>query len=111
MMTSSQLASRLGVNQSTVSKLELSEINSSIRLSSLEKAAEALGCRLEYTLVPEKPLEELVFERAKLKLSEEEARTAHTLVLEDQKADGNKLNEEIDAAFLIEELGSRIWDD
>lgn len=47
-LSTTQLAHRLGTAQSTVSRLELSEQRGAITLSSLQRAAEALGCTLEY---------------------------------------------------------------
>src|SRR6056297_2717580 len=63
-MTTSQLAARLGVVQSRVPALEQAEAKKTVTLASLEKAANAMDCRLVYALVPRKPLEELVEERA-----------------------------------------------
>lgn len=51
-LTTTQFAYRLGVNQSTVIRLEQSEQRKAISLLSLERAAQALDCELEYLLVP-----------------------------------------------------------
>lgn len=51
-MSTSELAQRLGVSQSSVVRLEQSEASGGISLSSLQRAAQALGCDLEYTLRP-----------------------------------------------------------
>src|SRR5271168_4978205 len=63
-MTTAQLARRLGVSQPRIVELEKSEVTGSVTLKTLQRAAEALGCRLVYALVPEKPLAETVRERA-----------------------------------------------
>jgi predicted DNA-binding mobile mystery protein A len=63
-MTTAQLAKRLGVSQPRAIAIQKAEISGSITLDSLERAAQALDCRLVYTLVPKKPLEKLVEERA-----------------------------------------------
>lgn len=49
-LTTTAFANRLGVQQSTALRLEQSEARGSISLASLEKAAEALGCVLNYSL-------------------------------------------------------------
>jgi len=59
-MTTTQLGQRLGVVQSRVVAIEQGESKGSITLNSLEKAAQALDCRLVYALVPEQPLEDMV---------------------------------------------------
>ncbi|VAX03953.1 hypothetical protein MNBD_GAMMA20-319, partial [hydrothermal vent metagenome] len=53
-MTTTQLAKRLGVVQSRTVAIEQAEAKGSITLNSLEKAANALDCRLVYALVPRK---------------------------------------------------------
>src|ERR1700730_5919753 len=55
-MTSAQLAHRLGVSQPRIIELEKSEASGTVTLNTLQRAAEALGCRLVYALVPGQPL-------------------------------------------------------
>src|SRR4051812_40421450 len=64
-MTTAQLARRLGVSQPRIVELEQSEVGGTVTLNTLQRAAEALGCRLVYVLVPERPLAEVVQERAR----------------------------------------------
>jgi DNA-binding Xre family transcriptional regulator len=54
LMTSSQLARRVGVSQSVISNLQKSEREKTITLKSLEKVANALECELVYVLIPKK---------------------------------------------------------
>ena len=54
-MTTSQFAKRLGVSQPRIIELEKSEVDGSVTLQTLQRAAEALGCRLVYALVPKNP--------------------------------------------------------
>src|ERR1700760_3308881 len=65
-MTTAQYGKRLGVSQPRIVELEKSEQEGSVTLNTLQRAAEALGCRLFYVLVPERPLAEVVTKRAKL---------------------------------------------
>ena len=51
-MSTTQLAHRLGVAQSTVVRLEQSEERGTISLESLQRVAGALGCSLTYDLKP-----------------------------------------------------------
>jgi predicted DNA-binding mobile mystery protein A len=64
-MSGAQLAARLNVTRQTIKDLEHSEANGKITLESLNKLAAALGCRVVYVLVPEKPLEEMQRDRAR----------------------------------------------
>ncbi|MDG9697236.1 mobile mystery protein A, partial [Streptomyces sp. DH17] len=63
-MTTAQYGKRLGVSQPRIVELEKSEQTGSVTLNTLQRAAEALGCRLVYVLVPERPLAEVVPKRA-----------------------------------------------
>jgi predicted DNA-binding mobile mystery protein A len=63
-MTKTQLADRLGIARTGVNRLETNELKGAITIVSLTKAAEALGCELQYVLVPRKPLRDMVTEQA-----------------------------------------------
>jgi predicted DNA-binding mobile mystery protein A len=112
-MTSAQLAHRLNVSQPRIVVLEQAEVNGSITLQSLQRAAEALGCRLIYALIPEKPLAETVRERAELVADHQASAIEHTMRLEDQavknKSVARALREQT-----IEDLlrrPARLWDE
>jgi len=51
-MTTAQLAKRMGVSQPRAVTLEQAEARGAITLDSLERAEQALDCRLVYALVP-----------------------------------------------------------
>lgn len=88
-MTTVQLADRLRVKQPSVVALEQSEEKGSIELATLRRVAEALDCQLVYALVPKKPLETMVRERARLFLRRRRAPVEHSMLLEDQQVSGN----------------------
>lgn len=110
-MTTAQLAKRLKVDQSAVTKLERSEEKRTITLSKLERAAEALGCEVRYVFLPKMSLETNMFELARKKLQDEDKRLQHSLGLEAQSDYDNQLREDIQTAYLMHKLGSKIWDD
>lgn len=83
-MTTRQLAVRLGVSQSTLAMLEKSESEDRITLQSLRKAADALGCDLQYVLVPRSSLKKRIENRAQEMAYERVARALHSMRLEDQ---------------------------
>ena len=64
-MSAQQLGARVRVTRQTVENLERSEAQGKITLDSLNKLASALGCRVVYALVPEKPLAEIQHDRAR----------------------------------------------
>jgi predicted DNA-binding mobile mystery protein A len=84
-MTTGQLAKRLNVAQPRINELEAAEVSGKITLQSLERAAEALGCRVVYVLIPEKPLAETLEARAKVVADRSLASVEQTMRLENQE--------------------------
>ena len=112
-MTTRQMAVRFGVSQPRIIKLEKGEVDGSITLDSLERAAQALGCRLVYALVPEKPLGDTLRERALLIADRQLASVEQTMRLEDQGVPGEDRQDEA-RQRLVEELlrrPARLWDE
>lgn len=103
-MSSTELASRIGVSQQRVSQMEHSEVQETITLGTLRRAADALDCDLVYVLEPRTSLEESVREQARTKAARHLAPLAHHGRLEDQA-----LTDEDEAAQL-EEFASRFID-
>ncbi len=105
-MTSSQLADRMGISRQAVNQLERSEAEGTITLQTLRRAAEALGCRVEYVLVPDEPLEDRVQQRALQLAREMLAGVEHTMALEAEQVElDHRLTE------LAEEIAERrgLW--
>ena len=112
-MTTAQFARRLGIAQPSVIDLEKAEAGKRITLHTLERAAEALGCRVVYVLIPEKPLAETVSERARLLAERKLTAVEQTMQLEDQSVRKAKTREKA-LARLIDDLmkkPARLWDD
>ena len=64
-MTAAQLGARLGITPTSVFEMERREEDGTITLKTLEKAAEAIGCKLVYALVPDESLEATIHRRAR----------------------------------------------
>jgi predicted DNA-binding mobile mystery protein A len=112
-MTTGQLAKRLGVSQPRVVELERGEASGNITVQSLERAADALGCRLVYILVPTGPLTETLRARASLLASSQLAAVDQTMRLEAQEVTDQASRNEAHQK-LVEELlkrPARLWDD
>jgi len=112
-MTAKQLAKRMGVSQPRITELEKAEISGSITLDSLERAAEALGCRVVYTLVPEEPLEKRVKARAAQCADKQLVQVGQTMSLENQVVSDNDARNEM-RHKLIEDLMHKpacLWDE
>lgn len=63
-MSGAQLAKRLGVSRNRISVLERKETEGEITLNQLKALAEQLSCDLTYTLVPRKPIEQIIENKA-----------------------------------------------
>jgi|SRR6516165_3887303 len=112
-MTTKQFGQRLGVSQPRIVELEQSEVSGTVTLNTLQRAAEALGCRLVYVLVPEKPLAETVRARSELVADRQSSAVEQTMRLEDQavkdEAAARALRQQ-----MIEDLlrrPARLWDE
>lgn len=88
-MPATQLARRLGVVTSTVTRLEASEADDAISLATLRRTAEALGCELRYALVPKQSLAGTLESRATTLARQRMAAVSHTMALEAQATSKN----------------------
>ena len=112
-MTAAQMARRLGISQPRIFKMEEAEAHGSITLGTLERAAQALDCRLVYALVPRKPLDELVDERARALAKKRLSSVSHSMALEEQSVDEEDARAHLDALVqtIIGSSGSVLWED
>jgi len=112
-MTTAQFARRLSVSQPRIIELEHSEMSGVVTLQTLQRAAEALGCRFVYALVPNRPLAEVMRMRAELVAEKQLASVRHTMSLEDQAVQDKQANKELRQQFIQELLRkpARLWDE
>ena len=112
-MSAAQMSHRLGVSQPRVLAMEKAEERGAITLATLERAAQALGCTLVYALVPNIPLEEMVWQRARKLAAERLAHVDHSMRLEDQGVGAETLDaaRERLAGELLGQNVRRLWDE
>jgi predicted DNA-binding mobile mystery protein A len=112
-LTTRQYAARLGVSQPQVVAYEKGEVEESISVANLRRAAEALDCELVYALVPRRPLTETLRKRAEQIADARLARMGHTMRLENQEVAGPELKRQRDS--MVDELlrGKlrRLWEE
>jgi len=111
LMTTAQLARRIGVAQSVVSNFEKSEREKTITMQSLEKIANALECDVHYLFVPrnEKGLEGELYDRAKKIYEQKEKKLEHHMRLEGQ-GQSESVEESVRIAIEILKLYKKVWD-
>jgi predicted DNA-binding mobile mystery protein A len=103
-MSTTELATRMGISQSRIPELERGEVAGSLKLGTLERAAEALDCDLVYVLIPRMTLEESVRAQAQRQATARLASIRHTMRLEDQEVGQD------DAEDLVKDLASELVD-
>lgn len=108
-MTTTQLAKKLGVTHPRILQIEKDESNLSI--STLEKTADALGCKLVYALVPKTSLEEMAYNQARKKAIKIMAEVTHNMALEDQTPIYDKIELEDVIQEFLNGSQARLWDE
>lgn len=110
-MSSAALARHLQITGSAVRKLEESEAADTITLGSLRRAAAALGCELQYALVPKQTLESRLQERAQKVAQERVSTVAHSMALEDQAVDSALTQSQVEelAKALLAKHTKDLW--
>lgn len=110
-MSGSQLGERMGVSRNRISVLERKEAEGNITLNQLQELAGQLGCDLTYALVPQKPIENMIDDRATEITSRSIEANAQNMFLEGQLIDEkaktrlfNEIKEEI-----IKSGGRVLW--
>ena len=107
-MTSTQLARRMELSQPRVIQMEKNEKN--LKISTLERAAAALGCRLVYAIVPDEPIEQILQKKAKEKASALIKKVNVNMALENQQVEAEQQIDELVSDLLGGSL-SELWED
>lgn len=110
-MTHAQLGRRLGVGRQSVASIEANEVAGTVRMASLERAADALGCDLRYVLVPRRPLADTLQEQARRKASQRLARVNATQALEASAVPDSSMAIEDLATDLVRERPGELWNE
>lgn len=108
-LTTTQLAKKLGVKQPRVFKIEKEE--ASLSLNSLQEVADALDCKLVYSLVPKTSLEEMAYNQARKKAMKIMAEVTHNMALENQAPIYDKIELEDMIQEFLNGSQARLWDE
>ena len=112
-MSKTQLAKRVNIARQSLDELESNELKETITLASMRNVANALGCELQYVLVPRKPLEKMIAEQALQKASKKLSRVNQSQALEASAIEKEALSRAIiDLAKEIEiKRPANLWND
>lgn len=111
-MTTRQLAERMGVAPSRVTTIEKAEATGAITLKTLRETAEALDCQFVYAFVPNKALDDILYDQAERKVRNELVHLNHTMRLENQALNAEDLagqKRRIVADYLAH-FSRKLWD-
>lgn len=111
-MTARQLASRLGIAQQAVARIEKDEQTGSVTIKTMRRIAEGLDCMFVYGFVPNSSLEETIREQVKLIAVKRLTQASQTMLLENQKLSDLE-NKKVFAEMvdeLMSTLPSYLWD-
>jgi predicted DNA-binding mobile mystery protein A len=110
-MRARQFAKVAGVAPSTAMAAEMAEARGDISLATLTRYAQALGCEVRYVLVPRKPLQEVVEERAEALARAQVAAVHHTMALEAQSTSAEQFERQVGELRrkILEGNRSRLW--
>ena len=111
-MSGAQLARRLGVSRASVSQTEKNEMSGSVTLKHMQKAANALGCRFVYAIVPDERIEDVICDQATRKATKLVQRVSGHMALESQSLPLEKTQAEIARLRdeLMRDMPSDFWE-
>jgi predicted DNA-binding mobile mystery protein A len=110
-MSARQLAARLTVTRQAVADLERREVEGTVTLAALRKAADALACDLIYAVVPRRPVSEMLRGRARAIAAERLRGVAHSMHLEDQPVPKEEFDRQVEdlADQIMREFPRDFW--
>ena len=83
-MSRAQLAHRMGVTRARISQIESAEVDRAIKLSTLQRAAEAMNCQFVYAFVPNDSYADSIRLQADSIAQRNVDEVVHTMALEGQ---------------------------
>jgi predicted DNA-binding mobile mystery protein A len=114
-MSGAQLARKMGVTRALISQAESNEVSGSVTIKTMQKMAEAMGCRFVYAVLPPKgkETEDVIFAQAMKKARAIAERTDEHMALEGQSLAKATLDNQIErlAHKLAREMASDFWKD
>jgi predicted DNA-binding mobile mystery protein A len=112
-MSGAQLAKKMGITRSRVAQAEMAELSGGATLKSMQTAAEAMGCRFVYAVVPEGRIEDLIKSQARKKAAALVGVASVHMALESQTLADDKIAQEVERLTreLAEQAPSDLWTD
>lgn len=112
-MSGARLAKRMGVTRARVAQAEQAELSGGATLRSMRAAAEAVGCRFVYAIVPDMPVDAVIAAQAHKKARALVATASTHMALESQSLPDAAIAGDIEriASDLAREIPPDFWSD
>jgi predicted DNA-binding mobile mystery protein A len=112
-MSGAQLAKRMGVTRARVAQAEHAELSGGATLKSMQTAAEAMGCRFVYAIIPEKRIEDVIMAQARKKALALVGTASTHMALESQTLPNDKIAQEVERLTreIAQEMAPDFWSD
>jgi predicted DNA-binding mobile mystery protein A len=110
-MSGAQLAKKMGVTRARIAYAEHAELNGGVTLKSMQAAAEALGCRFVYAIVPAGSIEDIIMAQARKKAEAIVGTASKHMALEDQTLPKDKIAKEVERLTrdIAREMPADFW--
>jgi predicted DNA-binding mobile mystery protein A len=112
-MSGPQLGKRMGLTRARIAQAEHVELTGGATLKSMQAAAEAMGCRFVYAIVPDQRIEDVIAAQARKKAAALVGTASTHMALESQNLPKDEIAAEIArvAGELAREMPPDFWSD
>ena len=112
-MSGAQLGRKMGVTRARAAQAELAERSGGATMKSMQAAAEAMGCRFVYAIVPDKRIENVIRTQARKKALALVGTASTHMALEDQTLSRERIAAEVERVTrdLVRDMPSDFWSD
>ena len=107
------LAKQLHLTEGALRQNESAELNESITMKHLRRAAEGMGCELVYAIIPKTSLENLYEDQIRKRAVSDANRTARTMELEQQGVSSEVTERQVEDLFreYMRDPPKDLWDE
>jgi predicted DNA-binding mobile mystery protein A len=112
-MSGAQLGKRMGLTRARIAQAEHVELTGGATLKSMQAAAEAMGCRFVYAIVPDKRIEDVIAAQARKKAAALVGTASTHMALESQNLPKDQIASEVARVEgeLAREMPPDFWSD
>ena len=113
-MSGAEVGKRLGVTRARVTQAEHAELTGGVTLKSMQTAAEAMGCRFVYAIIPSSGrIDDIITAQARKKAAAIVGTASQHMALENQKLPDARIAEEVErlTSEIAKEIPSDFWSD